>query len=263
MKRIENRDLVNKRLFLLDIDGTIAFDAALIDGASSFFQAVRRLGGEYVFITNNSTKSRKDYVDKFTGMGVDVTEDSFLTSSYATALFIKEKYGDECVHVVGTRSFLRELREFGVRATEQKEADVRAVVVGFDDELTYEKVRTACDILYTMDVDYLATNPDLKCPTGFGFIPDCGAICAMIGHATGREPLYVGKPNPLVVEMAKKRTGFGSEQTLVVGDRLYTDIACGNRAGVDTSKVKKTFPRFTPRTSRKYTGSWWAREEAF
>lgn len=89
-------------------------------------------------------------------------------------------------------------------------------------------------MLLTRNIDYIATNPDLVCPTTFGFVPDCGAICEMIGHAVKREPLYIGKPNKKIVEMCLKQTGFTKEETLVIGDRLYTDIACGINGGVDT-----------------------------
>lgn len=226
-----------KKLFLLDIDGTISFDATPIDGTLDFMQRVRERGGKYIFITNNSTKGIADYITKFTGMGIEVDESSFLTASYATALYLKERYGDGLLHVAGTESFIRELKSFGLRVTSGMEEEIVAVVVGFDNELTYEKVTKVCELLQTREVDYLATNPDLACPVGFGYIPDCGAICGLIEHAVGRQPLYVGKPNRLIVDQTLARTGYTPEETLVIGDRLYTDIACGIQAGVETVVV--------------------------
>ncbi len=229
--------LRHKKLFLLDIDGTISFDATPIDGTLDFMQEVRTQGGKYIFITNNSTKGIADYVTKFTKMGIEVDESNFLTASYATALYLKETYQTELLHVAGTASFRRELADFGLRTTEGMEEEIRAVVVGFDNELTYEKVMRVCELLQTRQVDYLATNPDLACPVGFGYIPDCGAICGLIAHAVGREPVYIGKPNRIIVDLALERTGYRPEETLVIGDRLYTDIACGINAGVETAVV--------------------------
>lgn len=237
MKELSN-ELKNKKLFLLDIDGTISFDSTLFEGSMEFFREVEKRQRNCVFITNNSTRSISGYVEKFTKMGVKVDERSFLTSSYASAVYLKEKYQQELLFAAGTQSFIQELREFGIRVTEDKrEAEIKAVIVGFDNELTYQKVQDVCELLETRDVDYIATNPDLACPVGFGYVPDCGAICLMIEQAAKRKPLFIGKPNPLMVEMSMKRFGCSREETVVIGDRLYTDIASGNRAGVDTVVV--------------------------
>jgi len=236
MKRL-SKEMKEKKLFLLDIDGTIGFDATLFEGAMEFFHEVNEKGGKYIFITNNSTKSRKDYVTKFQKMGVPVEESNFITSSYATALFLKRKYPREKLFVMGTASFVEELRDFGITVTEDIEEEIAAVVVGFDNELNYQKVVKACELLETREVDYIATNPDLVCPVGFGYVPDCGAICDFLEKAVHRKPLYVGKPNPIIVEMSLETTGYTKEETVVIGDRWYTDIACGIYAGVETVAV--------------------------
>ena len=226
-----------KKLFLLDIDGTIALDTTLIDGTLDFMDYVLRIGGKYIFITNNSTKSIGDYIVKFEKFGIQVDETSFVTSSYATAIYLKETYNDKKIFVLGTKSFIEELRSFQVNVTEEQDDDIVCAVVGFDNELNYKKIEKICELLLTRDIDYIGTNPDLVCPTTFGFVPDCGAICEMIGHAVKREPLYIGKPNKAIVEMCLNQTGFTKEETLVIGDRLYTDIACGINGGVDTCVV--------------------------
>lgn len=229
--------LKDKKLFLLDIDGTIALDTTLIDGTLEFMNYVLSIGGKYIFITNNSTKSIEDYIIKFEKFKIKVDETSFVTSSYATALYLRETYNDKKVFVLGTKSFVEELRRFKVNVTEDQDDDIVCAVVGFDNELNYKKVENICELLLTRNIDYIATNPDLVCPTSFGFVPDCGAICEMIGHAVKREPLFIGKPNKKIVEMCLKQTGFTKEETLVIGDRLYTDIACGINGGVDTAVV--------------------------
>lgn len=230
--------LRQKRLFLLDIDGTVSLDATLLPGSMDFFRHVLESGGKYVFITNNSTRSVADYVEKFRRMGVPADESSFVTASTATVQYLKARHAEDRIFVVGTRSFRAELARAGLSVTEALSPDVSCALVGFDDELTYEKARALCELLCTRPgMPYLATNPDLACPVGFGAIPDCGAICGMIRCATGREPVYIGKPNPIIVDMCLAQTGFSKEQTLVIGDRLYTDIACGIAAGVDTAVV--------------------------
>lgn len=232
-----NNQIKNKKLFLLDVDGTISFDATPFEGTLDFLKKVKANGGKYIFITNNSTKSIADYVVKFHGMGIEADESNFLTASYVTAKFLLDRYPAERIHVLGTESFKKELVSFGLNVTDGMEEDIRAVVVGFDNELDYEKITRVCELLQTRELDYYGTNPDLACPVGFGYIPDCGAICELIGRAVGRQPVYLGKPNRIMVDMAIEQTGFTPEETLVIGDRLYTDIACGIQAEVDTLVV--------------------------
>lgn len=229
----------HKKLFLLDIDGTIAFDDILFDGASEFFQYVNEIQGKYIFITNNSTKSIKDYIEKFQKWQIPIDESNFLTASYATALYLKEHYRKKLIYVVGTKSFQKELLQYNLNITTNldKKENIEVAVVGFDNELNYKKIEQICELLQTKEIIYIATNPDLVCPVGYGFIPDCGAICDFIGKAVNRKPLFIGKPNASIVEMALNRTKFSKEETLVIGDRLYTDIACGINGGVDTLVV--------------------------
>ena len=229
--------LKNNKLFLLDIDGTIALDTKLINGTLEFMNYVLSTGGKYIFITNNSTKSIEDYILKFNKFEIEVDKTSFVTSSYATAIYLKEIYKDKKIFVLGTKSFIEELMRFNINVTEDKDEDIVCAVVGFDNELNYKKIENICELLLTRNIDYVATNPDLVCPTSFGFVPDCGSICEMIGNAVKKKPVYIGKPNKTIVEMCLEQTGFTKEETLVIGDRLYTDIACGINAGVDTAVV--------------------------
>lgn len=230
-------DLKKKRLFLFDIDGTIAIDSYLLDGTKELLQYIESVDGKAIYITNNSTKSISDYISKFKKWNIQTDVTNFITSSYATAVYLKEKYPKDLIYVLGTKSFVRELRDFGLNVTENAEKNVKCVVVGFDNELNYDKITDVCMLLETKKTDYLATNIDEACPTSFGFVPDCGAICKMIACATKRVPTYIGKPNPRIVDMCLEQTGFQKQETIVVGDRLYTDIACGINAQVDTAVV--------------------------
>ena len=111
--------------------------------------------------------------------------------------------------------------------------DITLLLSGFDTELTFQKLEDSC-ILLNRGVTWLATNPDWVCPTAYGYVPDCGSVCQMLTKATGKTPRFIGKPQPDMVHLALEKTGFAPEEAVLVGDRLYTDIACGVNAGIDT-----------------------------
>lgn len=227
--------LKQKKLFLFDIDGTIAVGDTLYEGSAELLEYIRNIGGKAYYITNNSTKSGADYVKKFRdAFHLETTEDLFITSGYMTLRFLQKNYASSKIFVLGTNSFITELRKHGLHITEECEPDIACAVAAYDSELSYVKLIKICQVLSTMDVPFYGTNPDLCCPIDFGFIPDCGAICEMITHSTGKTPVYLGKPSKDVVELCLELSGFSKEETLVVGDRLYTDIACGINGGVDT-----------------------------
>lgn len=233
-----NDNLKKKKLFLFDIDGTIAVGDTLYEGSAALLKYIRDIGGKAYYITNNSTKGGADYVEKFrNSFQLETTEDLFITSGYMTRKFLQENYSGRKIFVLGTTSFIAELRKYGLCITESNEPDIACVVAAYDSELRYEKLIEICKVLSTTDVPFYATNPDLCCPIDFGFIPDCGAICEMITHSTGKTPTYLGKPSKEVVALCLQLSGFSKEETLVVGDRLYTDIACGINGGVDTCVV--------------------------
>ena len=149
----------------------------------------------------------------------------------ATVLWLKQHHPGAKVYCQGTRSLVEELASAGIDVTEQAEP-VDVVLVGFDTELTTAKLRNTCEILSTQDPVYIAANPDWVCPVSFGFVPDCGSICMMIKNATGKWPAFIGKPEPLMILYVMEQLGYSAEETVVIGDRLYTDIESGLRAGV-------------------------------
>ena len=230
-------DLAAKKLFLLDLDGTVYLEEELLPGAAEFLAWVRETGGAYRFLTNNSSRGVDAGLEKMHRLGVAAKREEFLTAVEATVYYLQTcRDPSDVYYVVGTASFRRQLAEAGFTLREEPAEDVTAVLVGFDTELTYQKVENACRLL-ARGVDFLATNPDWACPTLFGFIPDCGAICEFIGRAAGRQPAFIGKPDPTMIQLALEQTGFGPEETVMIGDRLYTDIACGVNAGTDTALV--------------------------
>ena len=223
-----------KRLFLLDLDGTLYLDERLFDGATDFLRAIRSRGGTYRFLTNNSSRGAESYVEKLRRLGVEAETSDFLTSVDALIAHLRAQgMAEKLLYVCGTQSMKRQLTQAGLRLTDDRDAAVDALVMGFDTELTFQKLEDAC-ILLNRGADYLATNPDWVCPTWYGFVPDCGSVCEMLTRATGRKPRFLGKPQPEMVRLALRRTGFDPRQAVIIGDRLYTDVACGVNAGIDS-----------------------------
>ena len=149
-------------------------------------------------------------------------------------MIFKEKFKDKLIYAQGTESFIQELRSSGLNVALQYDENIQAVLVAFDPEITGAKLRTTCEVLTKLNVPYYATNPDWVCPVDFGSIPDCGSMCVGIAYATGKKPIFIGKPEPTMVLELIKKFGYTKQETLVMGDRLYTDVASGNNAGVDT-----------------------------
>ena len=219
------------KLYLFDMDGTLYLGDRLFDFTVELLAQIRRTGGRYLFMTNNSSKSVADYIRKLEKMGISATREDFITSSQATAYYLHKHHEGQRLYVCGTESLKQELRMEGFAVTEKIE-ETDCVVMGFDTELTFRKLHDVSYLLLTRDIPYIATNPDLVCPTEFGSVPDCGSICQMIFNATGKRPVVIGKPSPLMPELAMERLGCGKAQTCVIGDRIYTDVKSGLNAGI-------------------------------
>ncbi len=226
-------ELENKKFFLLDMDGTIYLDNSVFDGTIDFLKKVKKKQGRYLFVTNNSSKSVSAYVKKLDAIGVSADENDFLTSTEATVLYIKEKFSGRKFYSMGTKSFTEELIRQGIDAVTELSDDIFGLVISNDQELTFKKLEDAVKLL-NRGAEYIATNPDWVCPTAYGYVPDCGSFAEMLFRATGRRPRFIGKPEPEMLLLAMKKHGFKKEETLMIGDRVYTDIASGYNAGVDT-----------------------------
>ncbi|MBO5714001.1 MAG: HAD-IIA family hydrolase [Clostridia bacterium] len=229
--------LKNKKLFLFDMDGTIYLDGVLFEYVVELMQTIKNIGGRYVFITNNSSKSVDDYIARLESMGIPCDEDNFFTSTQASAVLLKDRFENGLIYVQATDSCRKELVKYGLNITDEYDENASAILVGFDSEITGEKMRKTSKMLTKLDVPYYATNPDWVCPVDFGYVPDCGSMCFGYEKATGKKPIFIGKPNPMMIELAMTKFGVSKEQTLVVGDRIYTDIASGYNANVDTIMV--------------------------
>ena len=225
--------LLNRiQLYLFDMDGTLYLGDRLYDFTLELLDTIKKTGRRYLFMTNNSSKSVEDYVKKLGKLGISATREDFITSSQATAYYLKQNHPHCKLYVCGTQSLKKEFEWEGFTVTENLD-EVDCIVMGFDTELTFKKLEDVSRLLLTRkEIPYIATNPDYVCPTEFGSVPDCGSVCDMIFNATGKRPVVIGKPSPLMPELAMAQYGYSKEETAVVGDRIYTDVKSGLNAGI-------------------------------
>lgn len=221
------------RCFLLDMDGTFYLGNQLLPGALDFIRLLDQDNIDFLFLTNNSSKSKVEYAQKLISLGCPVNEEKIFTSGEATAIYLQHIAPAARIYLVGTPALEAEFVRFGfILCAENPDF----AVLGFDTTLTYEKVRRLCDFL-AAGVPYIATHPDINCPTETGFMPDIGAMIEMIAASTGRRPdIIIGKPHQPIVDAVSQKLSLPVDHICMVGDRLYTDIALG-KAGLLTVLV--------------------------
>ncbi|MBQ7566600.1 MAG: HAD-IIA family hydrolase [Oscillospiraceae bacterium] len=225
------------RLFLFDMDGTLYLGEQLFDFTKDMLAAIRASGREYRFLTNNSSRDVGAYVEKMARLGVASVPEDFITSAHATIHYLRQHHPGARLYLCGTQALKHQFEDAGFSVPQDVE-NTDVIALGLDTELTFRKLEDICKLLAAHpDMPYIATHPDLVCPTEFGSVPDCGSVIEMLEHATGKRPVVIGKPQPLIAELAMQSLGVTAAQTAVVGDRLYTDIACGINAGTTSVLV--------------------------
>ena len=228
--------LINTRLFLLDMDGTLYLGDDVFDGAVDFIHSISETGRNYIYLTNNSSRAGVDYITRLRRLGFPCEAENVFTSGMATGEFLNQNYPGAKVYLAGTKAFYRELQSYGIDLVNDENGHtdvdtVDVVVQGFDTELVYEKLDLACHFL-RRGAKFIAANPDWVCPMPADeVLPDCGSICALLTAASGVKPEYIGKPNRNMIDVVSKMTGVPNENICAVGDRLYTDIAVAANAG--------------------------------
>jgi len=229
LKTPDHRSLTEIRCFLLDMDGTFYLGEKLFPWSLGFIKTINSFGIDFLFVTNNSSKTGRMYAEKISRMGLPISEEKVLTSGEATAIYVQEKFPDSSVYIVGTSSLLSEFTDKNIFIDE---ANPDVIVLGFDTTLTYKKLQKLCDFARA-GLPFIATHPDLNCPIENGFMPDIGATLAFVKSSTGRDPdVIVGKPNRMIVEIAAHKLNLPLRNLAIVGDRLYTDIALGQASGI-------------------------------
>ena len=228
-------DLSRVRHVVLDMDGTLYQGARLFAQTIPFLENLQRLRIGHTFLTNNTSRSKTDYVAKLRQMGIDAQAEAIYTPAESVFIYLRTHLPEvNRIAILGTPSLVQEFEEEGFTATWESP---EAVVVGFDTTLTFERL---CRAAYWISrgLPFLATHPDLVCPTDQPTVLiDCGAICACISSATGRNPIVFGKPNPKILHELCERLQLKSEEMLMVGDRIYTDMKMAHEAGIPAALV--------------------------
>jgi len=220
--------------FLLDMDGTFFLGDRLLPGALELLELLNQRGLPFSFLTNNTSRSKLDYIIKLRGLGVKEEDARVYTAGDATIAYLNKHHAGEKVFLLGTESLAESFRAGGIALTE---SEPELLVIGYDTSLTYARLSAFCRFV-RMGLPYIATHPDVNCPSPEGPLPDIGAMMSLVEASTGRKAdVVIGKPNPGIVNALAEEWGMEPEEIIMVGDRLYTDIALGKTAGVKTVLV--------------------------
>lgn len=228
--------LADIKAVISDMDGVLWRGDQKLPSMVEFFQFMRSHHIPFVLATNNSGRHTDNYVQKLAKMGVKaITPKQLVTSATATVDYIKAHHGENTrLHVIGNEGLFQTLEEANFIITD---TDVEAVVAGLDFNFTYEKARQATLLLRNHGAAFIGTNPDSSFPSPDGLVPGAGSIIRMIQEASDVTPAIIGKPKPAMFEVALARLGSKPEETLMIGDRINTDIEGGNNAGLQTAMV--------------------------
>lgn len=229
-KRVFDMLFEDKRLFVFDMDGTLCLGESVFPEAAVFINKLRSSGRSVLFFTNNASHTSPYYMAKLERMGFAPVDGEVMTAGDVTAQFLLSHRAGKRVYLLGTEELKRDFSGRGILLADDDTMEADIMVSSFDTSLTYNKLTHACDLVRA-GAEFLCTHPDLNCPTEDGFIPDSGAIAALIKVCTGVEPRYFGKPYEDTVKMICEHTGVSVQDTVIFGDRLYTDIALGKRSG--------------------------------
>ena len=232
---------IDIKQMIIDMDGVLWHGETPLPGLTEFFQTLDRLGIRYVLATNNATRTAVRYSEKLARFGITVDADQIVTSSEATASYLRRQHDEgTAVYPVGEQGLHNALESqgFTLVSMEQVFAGETAplVVVGFTRHVVYKDLAAAA-ILINNGAKFVGTNPDVSFPSEYGKLPGAGALLAFLQAATGVEPVIIGKPGPIIFEEAVARLGNGIENTAMVGDRLNTDIAGSHAVGLTTILV--------------------------
>jgi NagD protein len=221
------------RSWLMDMDGVLVREEQPIPGADRFLARLRELGTPFLLLTNNSTYTRRDLVARLAAAGLEVPEEAIWTSALATARFLEDQRPEGSAFVIGEAGLTTALHDAGYTLTDR---DPDYVVLGETRTYSFERITRAIRLIAD-GARFIATNPDPTGPSNEGPVPATGSVAALISRATGVEPYYVGKPNPLMMRSALNAIDAHSETAAMIGDRMDTDVVSGLEAGMETILV--------------------------
>lgn len=235
MDNISNNisELTTKQVYFFDLDGTIYLGNKLFDGVPDLIEILKKREKKFFFLSNNSSKSTEDYLKKLNKFDLGINRENLILSQHPTIEYlIKNNF--KKIFLLGTQSLKKEFKSKGFELTEE---DPDILVLAFDQEFTYDRLAKAAYFLQDKTVPYIATHLDDRCPTEKGYIPDAGGIAALLYKATERKPKVFGKPNKEMLLFKLNEQKISPKNAVIFGDRLYTDIKMGIKAGVTTCCV--------------------------
>lgn len=222
--------------YCFDLDGTVFRGAYPIQSAVEFISSLQQQGIEPYFVTNNSSKTREQLLVALNSFGIQTRIDHIYTSAVVTGKYIAEHYPAAKVYVIGEDGIRSALKaeNIDVVPAEAEEADV--VVMGIDRQITYDKIAKICKLVQN-GAKLIGTNPDILVPREEYFFPGCGAFVQLVANASKVEPVFIGKPSPLILNYIAKEHKFTKQEMVMIGDNYHTDILCGINFGCDTVHV--------------------------
>jgi NagD protein len=223
----------NIRAIIMDMDGVVIRGNRLVDGAREFIYGLRERGLKFLILTNNSMYTQRDLASRLRVLGLDVPDEALYTSALATARFLHSQMPNGSAYVIGEAGLTTVLHEIGYILTEH---NPDYVVVGETTSYSFARITTAVRLIRA-GARFIATNPDTVGPGEGGLVPATGALAAMIARASGVDAYFVGKPNPLMLRTALRTLDVHSEEAIMVGDRMDTDIVMGIESGMQTVLV--------------------------
>ncbi len=221
------------KYFIIDMDGTFYLDGTIIEGSTDFIKAVRESGRDFYFFTNNSSNNVEVCRNKLEKMGFPVDENRVIISTHVAVDYLNRNYAGKKVFLLGNERLTADFEKGGINLVTD---DPDIVVLGFDTTLTYQKMWDAVRFLEKGAI-YLATHPDLNCPTADGYMPDTGSMIELFAASTGRRPTVLGKPMTATVDYVTNMLGCSRDELAFIGDRLATDIAIGSNHGIPCALV--------------------------
>ncbi|WP_239750575.1 TIGR01457 family HAD-type hydrolase [Mammaliicoccus sp. H-M34] len=221
--------------YFIDIDGTMYKGSEIIEGAIEFIEYLNANNKDYLFVTNNSSKTPAEVAEKLNKMGFNTSGEHVITSAMATAGYISEESPGASVYMVGGSGLKSSLSDAGLVIKEDQNVDY--VVMGLDVNISYEKLSVAC-LAVRNGAKFISTNKDVSIPNERGFLPGNGSLTSVVSVSTGQTPIFIGKPETIIMEQAVEKIGLSKEECVMIGDLYDTDILAGINSGIDTLHVQ-------------------------
>ena len=220
--------------YLIDLDGTMYKGSQVIEGAIEFIDYLNKEDKDYLFVTNNSSKTPEEVAEKLNEIGFHTSSEHVITTAMATAGYISEESPGATVYMVGGTGLRKSLNDAGLIVKDDEHVDY--VVMGLDEEITYEKLTVAC-LAVRNGAKFISTNKDVSIPKERGFLPGNGSLTSVVSVSTGQTPIFIGKPETIIMEQALEKIGHAKEECIMIGDLYDTDILAGINSGIDTLHV--------------------------